>query len=386
MARILIDARWLKQTGIGRYTENILIEMVAQKTKHDLVLLLRPEDVADLPQSLKKLERHETDVVWYTPQEQIKLPMLINEIKPDLVHFPQFNIPLQYRKPFVVTIHDLTMLRFKNIRGGLLAPFTYTLKDVVMRHVLKTAIKRSKIIFTPSQFVRADIAKQYGIPDKKIIVTPNAADQPHTGGQINLKKFAIKKPFLLHVGNAYPNKNLERLIRAVAEFNKDQATTIQLVLAGKKDDFHIFLEKLCVKLKLDDMVIFTDRVSEAELTGLYKEASLYVLPSLSEGFGIPGLEAMSYDLPVLSSRETCLPEVFGDAAEYFDAKDVHDIAQTIRRVLGDPKRQQELRRKGKQRLGEYSWSDSAKAVLKGYDEALKKQPQPNPIQRFLGRK
>jgi len=385
MARILIDARWLKATGIGRYTENILLQLVELKHDHELVLLVRPADLDDVPKPLRHLEIHTTDVLWYTPQEQVILPRLISKIKPDLVHFPQFNIPLQYRQPFVVTIHDLTMLRFKNIKGGLLAPFTYTLKDVVMRHVLKTAIKRSRVIFTPSQFVRDDVVQQYRVPADKILVTPNAADIPRLPDKIDLKHYGITGPFLLHVGNAYPNKNLVRAMHALGLINQGREVPLQLVLVGKKDAFHIGLEKLRDKLKLKDSVILTDRVSDNELVGLYRAASLYLLPSLSEGFGIPGLEAMSYDLPVVSSNASCLPEVFGDAVEYFDPKDEADMARAVTLVLDDPKRQKALMALGKKRVAQYSWRESAKTVLEGYDQALKSLTSPNPINRLLGR-
>ena len=385
MARIVVDARWLKQTGIGRYIENILIELVAIKHEHELVLLMREEDVDQLPKELRHLERQVTNIGWYTPQEQLMLPKLLSEMKPDLVHFANFNIPLQYYQPFVVTIHDLTLLRFKNIRGGLLAPFTYTLKDVVMRHVLKTAVKRSRIIFTPSKFVLDDVVKRYRVPKEKILVTYNAADIPMKHGRVNLKKLGITKPFIMHVGNAYPHKNLTRLINALPIINAERKQPVQLVIAGKKDEFHAQLEKLVVKQKLTQDVIFTDRVTDAELVGLYSAASLYALPSLSEGFGIPGLEAMSYGLPVVSSDATCMPEVFGDAAVYFDGRKDADIARAISEVLDDPRKQAELIKHGAACVKRYSWRKSAEAVLTGYDQALKQKQKSDPIRRLLGR-
>lgn len=376
MSKIVIDARWIKQTGIGRYVENILVAAVGLKPKHELVLLIRPEDKASLPPALKKLELIETDAVWYTPQEQIQLPKILDAAKPDLVHFTQFNIPLQYRKPFVVNIHDLTMLKFKSIRSGILAPFTYGLKDVVMQHVLKTAISRSREIFVLTDYVKQDIHKRYRTNEDKMIMTPCALDEVRSKPVVNLKNFGISKPYLLHVGNAYPSKNLGRLIEAFAQLKtSDAGFDHQLIFVGKKDSFHEALEKKADKLKLGKSVVFTGFVTDAEMAGLYQNASLYVLPALSEGFGIPGLEAMSYGIPVVSSNATCLPEVYGPAAEFFDGSKVSDIAATIQRVLGDPKRQAELKRLGKERLKLYSWKESAQAMLDGYDRALAAQPK-----------
>lgn len=360
----------MKQTGIGRYVENMVSQLLHINSGHQFVLLIRPQDRTKLTFSTKGVEIIETDIPWYTPQEQIALLKILNDVNPDLVHFTNFNIPLNYRKPFVVDVHDLTMLHHKVMRGGLIAPFTYRLKDVVMRHVLKTAINRSKVVFTPTQYVRSEVAKRYRVSEDKIVITGSAADRMQAKGKVNLKKFGITKPYLLFVGNAYPHKNLERLIRAIEVLGKDESYKGQLVIAGKQDDFHRRLEKLSKKLKLDEQVRFTDWVSEAELAGLYEQATLYLFPSLSEGFGIPGLEAMAYDLPVLSSNATCLPEVYGAAAEYFDPLKVEEMAATIKRVLENPKRQQELIKAGRQRLKLYTWEQSAERVLKGYTQAL----------------
>lgn len=375
MKRIVVDGRWLKYSGIGRYVENLLVETIKLDPTNHYIVLVRPGETNSLPLPKGKVEYVETDIVWYTPQEQIALPKLLDSLKPDLVHFVNFNVPLTYRKPYVVTIHDLTLLRYKNIRGGLLAPFTYRLKDVVMRHVLKTAIKRSRVIFTPSQYVKQDVMKRYRVKDdKKIIVTLNAADAPKPKRPADLKRFGIKasEKFLLYVGNAYPHKNLERLIAAYQLLLKDEKLSYRLVLAGRKDEFHARLEKLLKKRKLQDKVIFTDHVSDEELAALYQRASLYVFPSLSEGFGIPGLEAMAWGLPVVSSNATCLPEIYGDAVEYFDPKQPKEMAEVITRVLGDKPLQAQMIRRGKERIKKYSWQKSAQEMLKGYRKALKK--------------
>ena len=391
MKRILIDGRWIKQTGIGRYVENILAEMIRinakSNAKYQFILLIRPEDRSAISFSLKGIEVIETNILWYTPQEQLLLPNLIDKAKPDLVHFTNFNIPLSYRKPFVVTVHDLTMLRFKNIRGGMLAPFTYSLKDIVMRHVLKTSIVRSRVVFTPSKYVKDDIMQHYRVKPEKLMVTYNAVNSTWKQAKVDLKKYSITKPFLLYVGNAYPHKNLERLLLAIELLVKDEKSefTHQLVIVGRKDVFTKRLEKFATKHKLTKQIVFTDKVSDSELAGLYKAASLYVFPSLSEGFGLPALEAMSYNLPVLSSNASCMPEVYGKAANYFDAKDPAAIAAAIQKLLQDPARQTELKRLGQAKIKQYSWEVSAKMILKGYDRALAERPRIGFINRVVKR-
>lgn len=371
MARILIDGRWMKDSGIGRYVENLTLEAVKQDPQNTYIILVKKGESGCLPLPEGRVEYVETDIAWYTPQEQIALPKVIEAQNPDLVHFTNFNIPLGYRKPFVVTIHDLTLLRYKSIRGGLLAPFTYRLKDVVMRHVLKTAINRSRLIFTPSKYVAQDIANQYRCDLAKIMVTNNAADSLIQAGRVNLKKYGIIRPFILSVGNPYPHKNIERLLKSFAQLLRDKQTAYQLVIVGRDNEFMARHKKLVQKLKLGDNVVFPGYVSDSELAGIYQKAMLYVFPSLSEGFGIPGLEAMKYGVPVASSNATCLPEILGDAAAYFDPNDIQDMTKVIRELMDDEKYRQRLVRLGQKQVKKYSWAKSAKQLIRGYYKALK---------------
>lgn len=371
MARILIDGRWMKDSGIGRYVENLTLEAVRQDTKNTYIILVKRGESGCLPLPKGKVEYVETDIAWYTPQEQIALPKLIDAQEPDLVHFTNFNVPLGYRKPFVVTIHDLTLLRYKSVRGGLLAPFTYRLKDVVMRHVLKTAVKRSKLIFTPSKFVAEDVSKRYRCDIEKIIVTHNAADGLVPEGRVDLEKYDITKPFLLCVGNPYPHKNIDRLLKAYAQLVQKENMEYQLVIVGRDNEFMTRHKKLASKLKLEGRVIFSGYVNDTELAGIYKKAGLYVFPSLSEGFGIPGLEAMKYGVPVASSNATCLPEIFGDAAAYFDPKNVDDMVKVLGELMLDEAQRKRFVAAGYKQVKKYAWAKSARELVRGYHKVLK---------------
>ena len=144
----------------------------------------------------------------------------------------------------------------------------------------------------------------------------------------------------------------------------------QLVIVGKKDSFHKELEREVADAKLKKRIIFTDFVSDQELAGLYNKASLYVFPSLSEGFGLPALEAMSHGVPVASSNATCLPEVLGDAAVYFDPHNPAKMAKVIADVLSDAKLREGLIKKGILQVKKYSWQKTAKQTLTVYQKAL----------------
>ncbi len=150
-----------------------------------------------------------------------------------------------------------------------------------------------------------------------------------------------KKPYILYIGNDYPHKNLKRLKLAFKNLNADW-----------------------------ELVLITEFVSEKDLHKLYKHACAYVFPSLSEGFGLPPLEAMARGVPVACSRASCLPEILGDAAAYFDPLDVDDIANTIERVVNNKKLRKKLVRKGLEQVKKYSWEKMAKETLEIYSKCI----------------
>jgi glycosyltransferase involved in cell wall biosynthesis len=372
--KILIDGRGIKKTGIGRYIENTLAEILKLDKNNQYLLLIKAEDRKTIWLKANNLELIETNVEWFGVKEQTELLKIINDQQPDLVHFTNFNFPVGYKGKFVINIHDLTLLHFKNFRASVASRIYYRFKDQVMRNiVLRQGIRRAKAVIVPTNYVKEDVAKTFRVRRNKIVVTYyGSVNQDFHTPRVNLEKLGINKPFLLYVGNAYPHKNLERMILAFGRLITKYLLDYQLVIAGKKDSFHKNLEEAVKEAKLTDRVVFTGYVTDQELAGLYKNASLYVFPSLSEGFGLPPLEAMAHDLPVVSSSATCLPEVLGDAAEYFDPKSIGDMARAMLKVLSDKEFSAKLVKKGQKQFKKYSWRKTAKQTLEVYNKALKK--------------
>ncbi len=174
-----------------------------------------------------------------------------------------------------------------------------------------------------------------------------------------------KKPYLLYVGNAFPHKNLKRLVLAFKKLKKS-ISNINLILVGERDYFYKKLEKIVNKAQINN-VYFVGRVSDQTLFKLYKNAKLYVFPSLEEGFGLPGLEAMKYNLPVVCSKKASLPEIYKDAAVYFNPKNTKDIYIKIFDLLNNSKKQTQLIKAGQKRVKMYSWDKCAKKTLKVYN-------------------
>lgn len=370
--KILIDGRGIKKTGIGRYIENTLREVLQLDKKNTYQLLIKPEDRKSIKLSAPNLEFVETDIEWFGVKEQTELLKVINNQKPDLVHFTNFNFPVGYKGKFIITIHDLTLLHFKNLRASVASRMYYRLKDQVMRNVvLRQGIGKAKAVIVPTEYVKEDVAKTFKVRRNKIVVTYEAVDKDFSTPRVNLEKFGINKPYLLYVGNAYPHKNIERMILAFGKLITKYLLDYQLVIAGKKDSFHENLEEAVKEANLTDRVVFTGFVTDQELAGLYKNAKLYVFPSLSEGFGLPPLEAMAHGTPVVSSSSTCLPEVLGNSAEYFDPKNTSDMARVMLKVLSDDELALTLVKKGSKQVNKYSWRKTAKQTLVVYEKALR---------------
>ena len=243
--------------------------------------------------------------------------------------------------------------------------------------VIRSALRRAQKIIAVSQYVKKEILDNFKIRPEKIEVVLEGAPLINPKSQIpnpklNLEKFGIIKPYLFYVGNAYPHKNLENLIRALEILIKDYQLDLQLVLAGEEDYFWRCLKKesntsILASMEVFERIVFTGFLKEEELEEFYRQAALYVFPSLCEGFGLPPLEAMSQGVPVASSNLTALPEILGQAAVYFDPKNPQDIADKIKQVLEDKNLRENLIVKGLEQIKKYSWEKMARETKEIYD-------------------
>lgn len=373
--KIVIDARMYGDFGIGRYNKN-LIRHLQKIDKTNKYFILHLKEDFEKYQYQENFTKVKADFHWYGLTEQFKLPFILNKIKPDLVHFPHFNVPFFYGGNFVMTIHDLTHQYFAMKRATTHSGLMYFIKQKGYQVILKNAVNKSRKIITPSNYVKDLIKKEYEINNEKIEVTPEAVEEKLISLASNIsekeigevtRKFNIKPPFIFYVGNAHPHKNVEGLIKTFIELRKSYQN-LTLVLSGH-DKF--FWERIKSEYKHKD-IIYTGKVSDKELVALYKSAQVYVCPSLEEGFGIPLLEAMGCGVPVISSNKASLPEVGGDAAIYFDSLDQTDMVTKIKEVLDNQKLRKDLIEKGLKRYKQFSWEKLAKATLEVYKDAVVK--------------
>jgi glycosyltransferase involved in cell wall biosynthesis len=268
------------------------------------------------------------------------------------------------RSKRITTIHDLTPLRFSDPTAN---PIVYKFRQVAFRWLVKHVAKKSAVVLTGSEYTKTDIAQFASVSPSKIRVIPHAAD--HIEAQAQPIPNLGDSPFVFYVGRAQSHKNLERLIEAFTLL-ADSNPELKLVLAGKQDGNYGRLETIAGQSPVSDKIIFTGFISDAELKWLYENARAYVFPSLSEGFGLPGLEAMVHGCPVVSSNATCLPEVYGNAAVYFGPTSPEEMAKAIESVITDEGLRKSLIEKGYRQAGKYSWQKTAEQTLEVYCKVL----------------
>ena len=359
--KIGVDAR-NDQTGVGRYTFSLIRELAKIDRESEYVLFLRRERWAEFEPPGPNFRAVEAEIPWFTLREQLQLPWLVSRERLDLMHYPHITVPLLSTTPFVVTIHDLNYLDkpaiFAGEAGGsgiraaaLRAGYSIELQKA----------RRARRLVAVSEHTRGEVVRLLGVDPDRIAVTYEAADAPSVEPDPGtLERYGIEAPFFLYVGSAYPYKNLARLIEAFARLDG-----YRLVLVGDYEDFGAVLKE-----HAPERVVFTGPISEPELAALYAGAFAYAFVSLSEGFGLPGLEAMAAGVPVVAARAASLPEIYGDAAHYCDPHDVGSIASALSEVAGDGELRSRLVERGRQRVAEFSWTRTAEQTLAVYREAL----------------
>jgi len=330
--KIAIDARFFgTETGIGRYVKELVENLEKSDVVNNYVIFLRKENFDLYHPKNNNFQKKLADIKWYSLDEQLRLGKIIDAEGADIAHFPHFNVPIFCRTPYVVTIHDLILRHFPTSAASTKNPIIFYIKYFFYNFILKNVLRKSKKIIAPTYFVKNDIIKNFKTnPDKIRVISEGLSNLPKTDlGEEYLKEKGIAAPYLLYIGNAYPHKNLENLIEAFDILQNDKPE-LQLILVGKRD---YFSNRLQSKIKNQKSKFFYGYASEEELSTLYKHASLYIFPSLMEGFGLPPLEALSFGLPVACSDIPVFHEVLGESVFYFNPKSANNIANVIKSAL-----------------------------------------------------
>lgn len=355
--KIAIDARLygLKNRGLGRFLIEHLKGLESVDEQNSYSVFLKEENKDEYQPAKKNFVKKIWNTQWYSLKEQTDTAVLKNE-QADLYYFPHWNVPMLLGKPYVVTIHDMILFDFPDRRASTQSWLRYKLKYVAFRMLMGAVLARAKAVVAVSYSTRDAILKHFP-KTKNIQVIYEGAPELAPSEVVNLGKHGIQKPYILYVGAAYPHKNLPFLLRSFQEARK--TIDCQLVLVGRKDFFYERLASDAARSGIDKDVVFFGGATDGELAYLYEHAHMAVSPSLVEGFGFGGLEAMTKGIPVVASRISCFREIFGDAPQYFDPTNEHDCARALILVSRDESARTSMIQVGNTIPVRYNWKKSA---------------------------
>lgn len=333
--RIGIDARLfgLHDRGLGRYVAELASILRPLQDKFEFVMFVSPQNDMALVRALG----YEAIVApWqtYSWGEQWSYAKQLRAAHLDLMFFPHFNAPFFYRGPFVVTIHDLILHHFPDRRASTRAAIFYWLKYALYRLAIRATVSRAKHIVAVSLFTAEDLLTYYPEAEHRLTVIP---EPPPHFTRLNLPNdknsdvvYTMDAPYVLVVGAFYPHKNLERLCRIWERL----AASEHLVLVGREDVFaHRLKARISSRALETKKIIFFGQASDEQLRSLYRGARFVLVPSLYEGVGLPGLEALMCGVPVVSSSESVMPEIYQSSALYIPVENDDRLEQALRHVL-----------------------------------------------------
>jgi glycosyltransferase involved in cell wall biosynthesis len=369
--RIGIDARKLKDFGIGSYVRN-LVEALSRRPEaaaYDFRLYVRGEDLDAVPPLGDHFSIVQEDSPGYSVSELTRFSWRLLRERLDLFHATHYVIPPLARARAVVTIHDIIHILYPQFLPNRAAL-------VYARVMIRRALNRADRILTVSYNTKRDLVDYFGIAPARVEVVYNGVsskfrpDLPREERERVAAKYRLPRPYLLFLGGEKPHKNVRNVLRAFAQARRERALPHALVLAGPMPKNRSRVEAIISALELDSRVCRPGVVPEEDLPGLYAGADAFLYPTLYEGFGLPVVEAMASGVPVLTSSTSALQEVAGGYALLVDPMDVDAIAKGIALLATDPARRAEFVELGKRRARDFSWDRAAERTLQIYAEAL----------------
>ncbi len=370
---IAIDARAFYWTGIGRYIRNILSQFLAHPSGHTFTILVpegrEQEAQQDLRDAKKVFQYVGVEPSYYSFKEQTRFLSQLNTLEVDLVHFMHFNVPYFYRRPYVVTIHDITRFIFPGQKRQSL------FQQVAYEAIFANAVANAKQVISVSKTTQYDMGQ---LPFKNVapITTIYEGVDPDFSNSVSLLSkqkiellLGTDRPFFLFVGVWMSHKNLVRLLDAYQIVRKEYPG-IALVITGKPVPGYSNLISYVRNSNLEKDVIFPGFVPHPLLPALYAKSTALAFPSLYEGFGLPPLEAMLCGAPVIASNVSSLPELLGDTAEYVNPESVPDIARGMLKIVQDPGYAKQLATRGKEHAKRYRWDIAAREHIQVYENVV----------------
>ncbi len=360
--KIGIDCRLggIAHAGIGRYIAQLVAHLPTYGKKHQWVLFSFDEK-----QQRELLEDTPDNITWrttaiphYSIAEQVALKKVFNSEKLDLLHVPHFNAPVFYAGPTIITIHDLLWHQQWGSDVTTLPGWKYWLKYLGYRYTASRAIDHATNIITPSETTKQVLATYYPHAEKKTSVVLEGIAPAFTKKQQPSKR---KLKQLVYVGSLYPHKNIRIVLQALQQLPEHN-----LVIVGSRNVFADDTKLLTHELKVTSQVTFAGYVPDEKLCKLLVSSGALIQPSLSEGFGLTGVEALSTGTPVLASDIAVFKEMYGSVATYFDPHSVSELVDTITRLTSPSK---DWLQKAKRHVKQFDWEKMVQNTIQLYETA-----------------
>lgn len=366
-----IDARLINETGVGRYIRNLIQELSVIDTQNEYVLYTLKNSRFPLQLTNSNVRIKKVDVYWHTLKEQIQLPNIYSQDKLDVLHVPYFTVPLLYKGPLVLTLHDLTILRVNTGKASTLPYPLYMAKRLGYQYVVREGIKKARHIFAVSETTKRDLLHTYPVSPSKVSVTYEGVDPHFLLPVSEKKKSPYHAPYVLYVGNAYPHKNIELLLDVMTcakESNHEMLQRgVKLVFVGKSDFFYERLKLEVHKRKLNAHIDFVGNLDDEELAVYYTYAHATVSPSMAEGFALPLLESLAFNTPVIVSDIPIFRELLPSSSFFVSLHNPFEWLDRINRITAVSKQKVWKNMQEKESFfARYSWRNMAVDTLAVY--------------------
>jgi glycosyltransferase involved in cell wall biosynthesis len=355
------------RSGVGIYTEQILAHLVQERPDWEFLLYSNRPFASDALPHLKMTNGFFSPSRWLWMQ--LKLPHIIRQSQPDLCHFPNNSAPIRHVVPYVTTIHDASLFLY-----GRHHPKT---RLMALRLLMPLVARQARAVITDTECARHDLVQVLGLSPEKVHVihlAVSASFQPlydQKKREWLQQKYHLPEQFILYVGTIEPRKNIHRLIQAVGRLHQAGYCS-HLVLIGPNGWLMEDLQQEIEQLGLAGYIHYLGYVPQEDLPGLYSLATIFAFPSLYEGFGLPPLEAMACGTPVLTSRQSAMEEVCGEAAVLVDPRNVAEMTAGLQTLLTDGAQRECLRERGFERVKQFTWAKTAQKTAALYEQVLEK--------------
>jgi len=377
--RIGIEAQRLFRAhkhGMDRVALELIRNLQKIDKQNEYFIFVKPDIDRNILPEVKNFNIVEISGGIYPIWEQFKLPKIAEAYKCDILHCTSNTAPIRTNVSLVTTLHDV-IFKEMSILNLLTSDASWYQKigNLYRRFIVGKVVKRSKKLITVSNFEKSNIQKVLNKKKLQIETVYNGVHESFTNKiskerkKIISKKYQLPSDFILHIGNTDPRKNTKRVLLSFYDYLNSYKSDLKLVIVGiKLNTLNAFLKELDLVKELQEHVILTGYVADEDLPVIFNLSSLFLFPSLREGFGIPVIEAMASGVPVITSNTSSMPEVAGDAASIVNPTDQKEITEAIHKILSNTAYKERLIKKGLERYKEFSWKNAAEKVLDLYNQ------------------